>query len=64
MADVFSTEKLDTDGLKAVTDVGEDGPAFFEENMRRVTELSNADNDPSTPYQTMYEVCLDAFGHH
>ena len=59
-ADIFSTETVDTDGLTAVPLVDQSGPAFFEENMRRVTELSNAPNDSSTPYKTMYEVRLDA----
>ena len=59
-SDIFSTEAVPTDGLAAVSDVDKNGPEFFEENMRRVTELSNAANDPSTPYKTMYEVFLDA----
>ena len=58
--DIFSTETLDNDGLAAVPHEDQGGPAFFEENMRRVTELSNAPNDPKTPYKTMYEVGLDA----
>ena len=58
--DLFSTETHGTDGVKAVPLVDQGGPASFEENMRRVTELSNAPNDSSTPYKTMYEVRLDA----
>ena len=56
--DIFSTEVVPTDGLAAVSDGDENGPAFFEERMRQVKELTNAPNDPSTPYKTMYEVRL------